>query len=42
VLQRSEPEQLAWWAQVGELHRLARELLTAWHEYETLLHHSNS
>ncbi|MCW2522514.1 MAG: hypothetical protein JWO63_849 [Frankiales bacterium] len=40
VLQRSEAEQLAWWSQVGDLHRLSRELLAAWHEYETQLHAS--
>jgi hypothetical protein len=39
VLQRSEQEQLAWWGQVGDLHRLSHELLGAWHRYETLLHH---
>lgn len=37
VLQRTEAEQLAWWSQAGDLQRLGRELLSAWHDYEQLL-----
>lgn len=37
VLQRTEAEQQAWWAQVGDLQRLGRELLAAWHDYEQSL-----
>jgi hypothetical protein len=36
VLQRTEAEQLAWWSQVGDLQRVGRELLAAWHDYEQL------
>lgn len=42
VLQRTDAEQQAWWAQVGDLQRLSRELLAAWHDYEQSLREVSS